>query len=91
MTLNPLDIPGGLQAVHRPQNSTAINGAGGRTEINDSAGTQVNLQLEATSQADDHWNLGVDAAIALMKRQENAAIDGLTRSRSIALQAVFSW
>lgn len=91
VTLNPLDIRGGLQGTHRLQNSTAINGSGGRADINDSAGTQVNLQLGATWQADEHWNLGLDAAIALIERQENAAIDGLTRSRSIALQALFSW
>ena len=91
LTIKPFDIRGGLQATHRLQNSTATDGAGGRTEINNSAGTQVNAQLGATWQASERWNLGLDAAIALMKRQENASIDGLTRSRSIALQAQFFW
>jgi outer membrane autotransporter protein len=89
--VSPVDIRGGLQAIHRLKNSTATDGAGGRTEITNSAGTQVNVQLGATWQADEHWNLGLDAALGLMKRQENAGVDGLTRSRSIALQAQFSW
>ena len=91
LTIKPIDIRGGLQATHRLQNSTATDGAGGRTEISNSAGAQLNAQIAATWQASERWNLGLDAAVALMKRQENASIDGLTRSRSIAVQAQFSW
>jgi len=91
MHFNPINIRGGLQAIHRLKNSTATDGAGGRIEINDSAGTQVNFQMGATWQTGERWNLGLNAAIALMKRQENADVDGLTRSRSIALQALFFW
>jgi len=89
--LAPLEVRGGLQVIHRLKNSTATDGLGGRTEIEDSAGTQVNFQLGAAWQASERWNVGLDVGIALMERQKNAAIDGLTRSRSVALQALFAW
>lgn len=51
MRFDPVNVRGGLQATHRLQNSTATDGAGGRSEITESAGTQVNLQIGAAWQA----------------------------------------
>ncbi len=91
VAISPVELRGGLQVIHRLANSTATDGAGGRMEIEESAGTQVNVQLDAFWQAGKRWNLGVETAFALIKRQENADVDGLTRSRSIAIQALYSW
>ncbi len=84
-------IRGGLQAVHRLSNSTAVDSTGRRYDVPDSAGTQVNLQASLTYALSAQTHLIVDGAVALLERQNNADIDGLTRSWSLAAFIQQSW
>ncbi len=80
----------GLLGLLRLEDSKTTAG-GTAITIPESAGTQVNLQLEAGYRPRPTLLISAEVAVALIAREENASVDGLTRSSSISLAATHWW
>lgn len=80
----------GLLGLLRLEDSKAT-ASGTAVTISESAGTQVNFQLEVGYRPQPALLISVEAAVALIPREENASVDGLTRSRSLSLGATHWW
>ena len=81
----------GVVALHRLANSTVAAADGSRSEVADSAGSQVNLQGGVVWQVDPAVALALDGAKAVLSRPAAAGVDGLTRSWSVGGSLVLSW
>lgn len=91
VTRDAWDVRAGFLLLHRLAEATVTDGAGGRTTLNDSAGTQANAQVTIGWTPAPAIRLEGVAAKALRAREENAAVDGLTRSWVLAVSGTVSW
>lgn len=80
----------GLLGLLRLEDSKTT-ASGTAITIPESAGAQANLQLEAGYRLKPTLLISVEAAVALIAREKNANVDGLTRSSSISLGATQWW
>ncbi len=80
----------GLLGLLRLQDSQST-ASGTAVTIPESAGAQVNLQLEAGWRPQSNLLISVEIASALMSREKNARVDGLTRSSSVSLGTTLWW
>ena len=85
------DVRGGFLLLHRLADATVTDGAGGRTTLSDSAGTQANAQVTIGWTPATAIRLQGVAAKALLAREENAGVDGLTRSWALSVSGTVSW
>lgn len=85
------DLRGGLLTLVRLADSTVVAPDGGRITVEDSAGTQLNAQLGVGWTSGSGLRIGLTGAKALLSREENADVDGLTRSWSLSLAAQMAW
>ena len=85
------DLRGGLLVLHRLDDATVTDGAGGRTTLSDSAGTQANAQVTIGWTPAPAIRLEGVAAKALLAREDNADVDGLTRNWALSVSGTVSW